>query len=53
MFTEPRVLRSTQETYSRDLHRLLEPTVLPESILADHEIQEYLHLSSYLEEARP
>jgi len=53
MFKEPRVLRSTQKTYIRDLQRLLEPTALPEPILADHEIQEYLQPSSHLEEARP
>lgn len=52
MFTEPRILRDAQAMSDCDLQQLLDLVALPEPILTDREISDYLKLSSHFEEVR-
>ncbi|WP_299165355.1 hypothetical protein [uncultured Tateyamaria sp.] len=52
MFTEPRILRAAQAMYDCDLQQLLDLAVLPDPILSDHEIWDYLQPTSCFDEVQ-
>ncbi len=53
MFTEPRILRDAQFMSDCGFQQLLDLVALPEPILTDREISDYLKPSSRFEEVRP
>lgn len=52
MFTEPKVLRVAQAMYDCDLQQIHDLARLPEPILTDYEILDYLQPSSRFEEVQ-
>lgn len=52
MFTEPRVLRAAQAMYDCDLQQLLDLVVLPDPLLTDLEIWDYLQPTSCFDEVQ-
>lgn len=53
MFTEPRLLRDALAISDCGFQQLLDLVALPEPILTDREISDYLKPSSRFEEVRP
>lgn len=53
MFTEPKMLRDAQAIHDCDRQQLLDLAVLPDPILTDHEIWDYLHPTSRFDEVQP
>lgn len=53
MFTEPKMLRDAQATHDCDFQRLLDLTALPDLILTDREIWDYLQPTSHFDEVQP
>ena len=52
MFTDPRVLRAAQAIHDCHIHQLLDREVLPDPILTDHEIWDYLQPMSCFDEVQ-
>lgn len=53
MFTEPKMLRDAQALNDCDFHKLLDLAVLPDPILTDLEIWDYLRPISRFDEVQP
>ncbi|WP_162932967.1 hypothetical protein [Roseovarius sp. EL26] len=52
MFTEPKMLRDAQAIHDCDFQQLLDLAVLPDPILTDREIWDYLQPTSCFDEVQ-